>query len=396
MNSCRCLFGLLLLLSCTSKKSSGDHQPYHIRELPEPINRKKQISAGTSQFTLKDLYTVNNKLDKAVEQLFLRMTPYERASQLIMPAVGMYKGYGLPFHEALALCREKKIGGLLLLKGNIKGFNQQVQQINGLINKNGGTPLLFAIDGEPALIQRKLTDADSMMPAAMQHTDDQVNTSAQIVAEIAGETGAQLNFAPVVDRNTNTAIINRRSFGNNEDSIIHKASLFITQHLQKNKGCVIKHFPGHGAVNGDSHNSKVFIDGAMTELRVFEQLIRKNLPAGVMIGHIAVKNNHLWNTDGLPASISPGIMKKLLRDSLGFKGVIFTDAMNMRAATAFPGADYQSLVAGADIALMPLDATALHRKVLNALQRNDGLARQFERSVKRVIRLKFCLGIALD
>jgi beta-N-acetylhexosaminidase len=352
------------------------------------INRQRR-------FYLEDYYKITTSLDAAVRIVFEQMTIREKAAQLIMPAMGVYDNYGLTGKEILSLYRQKLIGGVLLLKGNTVAFRKEVLLLNSFAVEQQCVPLIFAADGEPALIHRKFTNINPMVSAAEQVTDIQVRGASRAVAALLTQVGAQINFAPVADRSGNKEIINRRSYGANEDSIVHKAGIFIEEHGMADKACVIKHFPGHGAVKGDSHELLVYIDGIPVEIPVFKKLIQQNHPAGVMMGHIAVKNNITWQTKGLPASLSPIIIKKLLRDSLQFKGLIFSDAMNMGAVASIKDAGFKSLAAGADVVVMPKDVLTLHHQILNSLSGKDLLSRQLEASVLRVIRLKICLGIIL-
>ena len=96
-----------------------------------------------------------------------------------------------------------------------------------------------------------------------------------------------------------------------------------------------KHFPGHGRVAGDTHKKLVYIDGELTELGLYPPMIEAGV-LSIMVGHIAVENNDKYSTDGAPATLSPTIVNDLLRDELGFKGIIITDAMNMGAVAEIP------------------------------------------------------------
>jgi beta-N-acetylhexosaminidase len=155
----------------------------------------------------------------------------------------------------------------------------------------------------------------------------------------------------------------------------------------------LKHFPGHGAVKGDSHKQSVYIDGALTELENFSTLLQSpQPPVAVMVGHIVVRNNKKYGTEELPATLSPAIIKSLLRQDLGYKGIITTDALNMEAAAKIPDADFKAVEAGVDLILMPKNARLLNYRIVTALNQNDALSKQIQQSVKRIIRYKLLVN----
>src|SRR5690606_29138018 len=149
-------------------------------------------------------------------------------------------------------------------------------------------------------------------------------------------------------------------------------------------------FPGHGAVVGDTHKQSVMIDGKLTELPTFQSIIQKEQPIMVMVGHISVKNNpDGFNTEGgRPATTSRKLVTDLLRNQIGYQGIITTDAMNMQASKNFQDADWEAAKAGVDLILMPLNAANLNVRIADEIEKGTELGKQFESSVKRIIKLK--------
>ena len=254
-------------------------------------------------------------------------------------------------------------------------------------------PAIFSCDCEPTLFHRKITDADAVKAAGKLKTTDEVKLAAAAISNEMHQMGIHWNFAPVADIGINKKIINKRSFGNDTQQLIKKSVAFINSSADSNIVTTIKHFPGHGAVIGDSHKQLVYIDGTMTEVDNFRKIITEATPVGVMIGHIAVKNNPTYNTNKLPASLSRNIINNLLKDSIGFKGIVVTDAMNMEAVKNIAGADYLAILAGNDIVLMPRNVELLHKKLVKILKGNHNLRSQLEISIKKVLKLKICLGL---
>jgi beta-N-acetylhexosaminidase len=111
-----------------------------------------------------------------------------------------------------------------------------------------------------------------------------------------------------------------------------------------------------------------------------------------MVAHIAIENNEIFSTDGLPSTCSRKVVHDLLRDSLKFKGLIVTDAMNMGGVRNVPNNNTKAIAAGCDILLMPADARKAHGELMMAYDGND-MKETIDASVKRIIRMKICLGL---
>jgi beta-N-acetylhexosaminidase len=112
-----------------------------------------------------------------------------------------------------------------------------------------------------------------------------------------------------------------------------------------------------------------------------------------MIAHIAVMNNKRYNTDGLPSTLSERIVTQLLRDSLGFKGLIVTDAMNMGGVISVPMSASKAVKAGCDIILMPVNVVKTHSEILNLYRTDPAFKKRVDESAKRIIRMKIALGL---
>jgi beta-N-acetylhexosaminidase len=203
--------------------------------------------------------------------------------------------------------------------------------------------------------------------------------------------GIHQNFAPVADLSPN-ATVSMRSFGNNPDTVIKYCKKFITYSSQRNIITCAKHFPGHGNVIGDTHKQTVFIDGDLTEIDMYKPLISENVPS-IMIGHIAIKNNEKYNTDGLPSTCSRKIVTGLLKNELGYKGLVVTDALNMGGVANVPNCELLAAKAGCDILLMPKDENKAIKSILNEMKKDEDFRNQIYQSVKKILRLKICMGI---
>src|SRR5690606_22216296 len=222
-------------------------------------------------------------------------------------------------------------------------------------------------------------------------TTEDARIMASEIASLLNGMGITQNYAPVCDYGYNKEIINSRSFGGNEMNIGTLAVEFIKATQDNGVVATAKHFPGHGNVSGDSHNKVVYINGELDELSIFKEAIDGGV-ISVMSGHIAIKNNSNYNTNGLPATLSSDILEGLLREELGFKGLIITDGMNMGAVTKINNASYKAFLAGCDLILMEPDERGLHSDILNGMN-DPAIKSRVDESVKRIIRAKVCLGL---
>jgi beta-N-acetylhexosaminidase len=359
------------------------------------VNALAPASSGrvsNRNYKLADFYTYNIQLDKVVDSIYNNFSADQRAAQMIMPASGM-NNFGESLKKLQTAYASNKIGGILFLKGTSTYFKNQKNGFDKQAQTNNLPPLMYSCDGEPALFHYKFMDQPKMIPAEKQATVADVTRESGKAVRVLKQIGININFAPLADNNINRAIISNRSFGNTAAQIVPKATAFIANHQQNGMVSVIKHFPGHGNVKGDSHIGLVKINGELTEVNTFATLIRSVKPIGVMVGHIAVDNNAQYNTNNEPATLSYKIVTGLLKNTLDFDGIAFTDAMNMGAVNKIKDADYKAACAGNDVILMPLNIDVLHAKIKSDLVGNTLKGKQFEKSIKRIIRLKVVSGL---
>jgi len=336
-------------------------------------------------------FTPNDSIKKRVNEIYNSLTDQQKAAQMIMTASSTSEKLGYPYSKALKLVKDGYVGNVVFLKGNMKAFTSQVNEMNAL---NLPIKPLYACDCEPSLMNNKWEGSTPVKKANQQKTVEDVLANTAIINKDMKSVGVQLNFAPVADNSINQDVISNRAFGSNAQSIITLSKTFIKTSQDDTIATSIKHFPGHGNVKGDSHKNLVFINGELTELSTFKELIQSdNPPYTVMVGHIAIKNNGQYDTNGLPSTISRKIVTDLLRKELNYKGIITTDAMNMLGVAKVADADWKAIEAGVDLVLMPANPQALNARIVQALQNEGPLKAQIEQSIKRIILLKLILGI---
>ncbi len=252
------------------------------------------------------------------------------------------------------IIRKYKPGGILFFKTS----PYRLAEMNNFLNSLSDVPLFSAIDGEWGLGMR----LDSTISFPYQMTLGAIQNDMTIyqmgvdISKQLKRVGLNVNLAPVVDVNNNpdNPVIGRRSFGENPERVAAKAIAYIEGMQQEHILTFAKHFPGHGDTNVDSHKALPKITGTRdhidsVELYPFKKVIEAGV-TGIMTAHLEVPA--LEKRKGVPASLSGDIIKKLLKDSLNFKGLVITDAMNMKGVKVAgkPGrVDALALIAGNDI-----------------------------------------------
>ncbi len=349
-----------------------------------------QIIKQHSKFTLNDFYKDNAELNSLTESVFNSMSDNDRIAQMIITSAG---NNGKPDDIVLSLIKNKKVGGVVFLGGTKARFTNLIKDFKETALRSGSLPLLFSTDAEPSLINMKISDLKPF-PATNTIKDiGQCNKIAKEISETLSNIGFNENFAPVCDNNINREIIGDRSFGNNSKVIEDLSNTFITESQKNNILAVAKHFPGHGFVKGDSHKALVYIDGDLKELDVYKGLIEHSPLISIMVGHIAVRNNTDYDTEGNPATLSRKIVTDLLKGKMKFKGIVITDAMNMGALNTFTFPSFKAVDAGCDMILMPSDENQLMGSILNKYNSNSAFKEQINESVKKIIKVKLCLGL---
>lgn len=363
-------FQLLILNSCAHAQEENS----------TAIAEEEQIKIDLNAFLLN-----HPKLDAKVDSVFRTLDQTKIIAQLIMPAAGRL---GQNEDTIKALIRDNQIGGILLLNGTKNQFKNWITEYNG---QNQNLPFLYSADAEPSLVNRKIIGSTTVPRANTLTTAEEVTSVASTISDDLNDIGINYNFSPVVDMSPNKTV-GYRGFGTDPANIIPFSNAFIQQTQKQNIIATAKHFPGHGLVTGDTHKSLQTIDGELKELNTYPPLIKDGV-LSIMIAHIAVQNNAVYDTKGLPATTSKVIVTDLLRNEMDFKGLIVTDAMNMGGVIKVPKASFKAIDAGCDILLMPYDARAAHKEISEAYTNSEAFQQKVDTAVKRIIRMKICLGL---
>jgi|TARA_B110000027_G_scaffold129833_1_gene151844 beta-N-acetylhexosaminidase len=290
------------------------------------------------------------------------------------------------------------IGGIIYSKG---GPVRQAH-LNNELQSASKIPLLVGMDAEWGLSMR--LDSTYAFPWNMTlgaiKDLDLIRKTGQHIGEHCKRLGVHINFSPVVDINTNpkNPIIGNRSFGEDKEAVSSRSLAFIAGMQEAGVMANAKHFPGHGDTDSDSHKTLPTINFSQQridslELYPYKKLFSKGL-SSVMVAHLNVPS--LDARSNYPSSLSYPIVTELLKEKLGFKGLIFTDALDMKGASNFsnPGeVDLLAFLAGNDVMLMSADVSqgiaALQRAVESGVISEQRLAH----SVKKILSAKFKVGL---
>ncbi len=332
-----------------------------------------------------------------VDSVYDKLTQEEKIGQLFM--VAAYSG-GKNYNEdqVTKLLTEHQVGGLIFMQG---GPIRQAMLTNRYQHL-AQTPLLIAMDAEWGIGMRldSLKNFPREMMLGATHDTELVYRIASAIALQCKRLGVNIDFAPDVDVNNNAAnpVINSRSFG--EDKVwVSRLGIAFMRGLQKNGviACA-KHFPGHGNTSVDSHKDLPLVPRTLAqldsiELYPFKQMIAAGVKS-VMVAHLEVPA--LDTTAHVPTTLSKNAVTGLLKETLGFKGLIFTDALNMQGVTKyFPAgdADLRAFEAGNDVLLFPQDVPAAIGKIKNAIDSNIIPKSALETSVKKILAAKYDAGL---
>ncbi len=339
-----------------------------------------------------------------VDSVFKTLTKDEKVTQLFIVRTSSPPAKGSAIatfydKEVEWAIRKYNVGGICLFQG---GPQQHVQRINKF-QELSKTPLLVTIDGEWGLGMRM--DSVRSLPRPMMLGAVRDASVAYQYGKVVGEqcrrAGIQVNYAPVMDINNNpdNPVINDRSFG--EDK--YKVALLGIQYMRgmQESGVMAcaKHFPGHGDVAVDSHFDLPVINKTKTqldslELYPFKQAINAGI-GSVMVAHLQV--NAIDSTANKPTSISYNTITKLLRNEMGFTGIIFTDALEMQAVKKYypdGEASAQALIAGNDMLCLPGDIPGSINKIKAAIKKKKLSWEDIDAHVKKVLFAKYQYGLS--
>lgn len=364
------------------------------------------IGCGTTHNTDSTSQNIPDKTDK-VQQIVDSMSLEEKVAQLflVQPEAIVDIGTATAAGDATKQAINKTpVGGFVYFSDNLQS-EQQVQDMLRNVQKYSedriGLPAFLSVDEEGGTVARvastgrfDVTDVGDMAKIGASGDVQQARQAGETIGSYLSELGFNLDFAPDADVLTNpdNTVVKKRSFGS-DPCVVSDMSLAVAQGLAQHQVySVYKHFPGHGATAGDTHQGYAYTDKTLDELKQselipFENAIQNNAEF-IMAAHISAPR---VTGDDTPASLSKTMITDILRGQMGYDGIVVTDAMNMGAVTeqyTSAQAAVKALQAGADLVLMPEDFQEAYQGVLDAVKDGTLTEQRINESVTRIVKVK--------
>jgi len=347
---------------------------------------------------------------KWTDSILSKMTIDQKIGQLFMLAA--YTNKDKKHTDYIeSIVKKYEIGGLIFMQGTPEAqiqWNNKYQSLSKV-------PLIIGFDGEWGLDMRlkKTYRFPWNMTLGAIRNDSLIEKFGKRLGEQCKRMGIHVNFAPVVDINTNpkNPIIGNRSFGENKYNVTNKSIAFTNGLQSENVMACAKHFPGHGDTSTDSHKTLPTVKFTAEridsiELYPYRKLFKAGL-GSVMTAHLSIPS--LEKNKKLPTSLSYTVLTDLLKNKMQFKGLIFTDALNMKGASEFIAndkkfkklalknkkglVDLKALLAGNDILLFSEDVKAAIDQIKNALKHKLLTEERINESVRKILNAKYWCGL---
>lgn len=384
------------LQSSSTETVFSDSSKNTSTESSKPESDKDASTNSTTESATESSKPV--PIPSKAEELISTMSLEDKVAQLffvnpeaISDSSVSYSGGGFPYN----------IGGVIFFASNIQNPAQCKSFIDNLQNA-AKTPLFIGVDEEGGSVSRIASNSSmgtTVFPNMAEIlTEDAAYNVGKTIGNEIKQFGFNLDFAPVADVNSNpnNPVIGVRSFGSDPVFVAKQVDAAIRGFKASNILCTIKHFPGHGDTSADSHNGYTQLSKSLEELEKTEFVpFVSGINAGVefvMVGHISVPG---VTGDNLPATLSPKMIEILKKD-LGFKGLVITDSMVMKAITnsySASEAAVMAIEAGIDIILMPQDLGAAINGILDAIASGRITEERINQSVLKILETKVSKGI---
>lgn len=356
---------------------------------------------GTSYYILKkekpNQTSKSNSRKEQIKKQLKAMTLDEKIAQMLI----IYYS-STNYDETLEkTIKEVKPGGFILMNDNISTYQNTLNLVKNM-QKDSTIPMIISIDQEGGPVQRlqKITDIEvtsipSMYDLGKTNDKNLAYNVGKIMAQQLKTLGINLDFAPVVDiySNKDNKLIANRSFGSDSEEVTTMA-LALKQGLEDNNvNTCLKHFPGHGDTDIDSHYNLPVINKDYNELSKLELIpyykAIKNNTNMIMIGHIALPK---ITNDNTPASLSKKIITNILKDKLNYKGLVITDALNMKALTDnYSDKEIYTMAinAGVDLLLMPNGSRKAIEYIKESIKEKKITEEMINTSVTKILTYKY-------
>lgn len=361
------------------------------------VNTEKPEAVVTPETQQAVDFVAGMTLEQKIAQMFV-ITPEALTGYPNVTAAG----------DTTKTCyQQKPVGGIIYMEENLLGSEQTTKMLTdmqAIAEETTGLPAFLSVDEEGGTVTRiakneafGVNDVGNMSEIGASGDTSKAGQAGVTLGTYLKALGFNVDFAPVADVLTNpdNTVIGTRSFGSDPQTVADMVSAELQGLQSQGVYGVVKHFPGHGGTAGDSHEAAVTLDKGIedlmaTELVPFERAVQDGV-SFVMVGHISVPS---VVGDDTPASLSQMMVSSVLREQLGYDGIVITDALNMGAVTGNYSSDQAAVLAvnaGVDMLLMPQDYEAAYNGLLAAVQEGTISEERIDESVVRIVRVKLSL-----
>ena len=396
------LLGIFLFF-LWNKGSGSSKNPEENEESKKTIRVTAEETAHKEDETESEL-SEEQKTEELIEEYLSNMPLEDKVSQLFFVQPEALTGVDTAVQasdmtkEAL---QEYAVGGIVMFSKNIQDRDQICAMLANL-QAYSKYPLFLGVDEEGGSLVARVANSGTISVPTFPNMMEIGNTGNPEEAYEVGRTigtylkdlGFNLDFAPIADVlvNPENQVIGERAFGSDAELVAKMVKRVVEGLQEQEVSAVLKHFPGHGGTEADSHEGTAILNRTLEELRSEEFLpFQSGIEAGadmIMVGHISVPE---VTGDDTPATLSETVITDLLRNELGFDGIIITDSMSMGAIVDHYGpgeAAVQVIRAGGDMILMPQDFVEARQAVLDAVYQQEITEERINESLRRIYRIK--------
>lgn len=421
--TCVLIFGITVMFYVISKNTTENGPDPDLEKITETLNRSEPESRTETTTETDDVEETEEETEEKIkeetekeseaaqgisyDQYMDEMTLEEKVAQLFVVAPEALTGVNVVTaagDTTRAAINNYPVGGFVYFQNNIlseEQFVEMIQNVQQYSMERTGIPMFICVDEEGGTVARISGKGVIDVPyiSAMYEvgsTGDTENAyeTGSTIGEYLNRLQINVDFAPVSDvlSNPENTVIGSRSFGSDPEMVGEMVAAEVKGLKEQGVLTTLKHFPGHGDTAQDSHSGAAYSYKTMDELRECELIpFQAGIEAGadlVMMGHISLPN---ILEDDTPASLSYTMVTEVLRDEMGFDGVVITDGMNMGAiANQYTSGDaaVQAILAGGDLILMSADFYGAYSGVLSAVQAGTISEERIDQSLRRIFALK--------
>jgi len=399
----------LLLQGCGEKDTVSDYEGDGGINVEQMIQDKLNGLAGQEVPEEEEAFLDVAEHEKTAEEILAEMTLEEKVYQMFIVTPEALTGYDVvnaSTQITKGWLEKYPVGGLIYFADNIMTPDQTKDMLKNTMKSAmelQEMPMFLCVDEEGGSVVRVAANSKmgvtNVGPMGEIKDEDGAKAAGATIGTYLKELGFTVDMAPVADVLTNdkNTVIGDRSFGSDASIVDQYADAYSDGLHSKGILSTYKHFPGHGATEGDTHEGYAYTNKTYEELKEAELVpfasAKRNKIDMVMVAHIAVPN---VTGDNTPSTLSYKMVTEILRNDLNYNGLIITDAMNMKAITdnySSKEATVKAIQAGVDIVLMPQDFKASVEGVLEAVEKGEITEERINESVLRIIEKKLKIKV---